>query len=32
MRKLVALEPAVYKKLKEGTGRIESHVLGDLDR
>ena len=32
MRKLVALEPAVYEKLKEGAERIESHVLGDLDR
>ena len=32
MRKLVALEPAVYEKLKEGAGRIESRVLGDLDR
>ena len=32
MMKLVALEPAVYKKLKEGVGRIESCVLGGLDR
>ena len=32
MKKLVALEPAVYKKLKKGAGRIESCVLGDLDR
>ena len=32
MRKLVALEPAVYEKLKEEAGRIESRVLGDLDR
>ena len=32
MRKLVALEPAVYEKLKKGAGQIESHVLGDLDR
>ena len=28
----MALEPAVYEKLKEGAGRIESRVLGDLDR
>ena len=28
----MALEPAVYEKLKEGAGRIESQVLGDLDR
>ena len=28
----MALEPAVYEKLKEGGGRIESCVLGDLDR
>ena len=32
MRKLVALEPSLYIKLKEGAGRIESHVLDDLDR
>ena len=32
MRKLVALEPAVYKKLKEGARPIDSRVLGDLDR
>ena len=28
----MALEPAVYEKLKEGAGRIESRVLVDLDR
>ena len=28
----MVLEPAVYEKLKEGAGRIESHVLDDLDR
>ena len=32
MRKLVALEPAVFEKLKEGAGRIESRVLCDLYR
>ena len=28
----MALEPAMYEKLKEGAGRIESRVLGYLDR
>ena len=32
MRKLVALEPDVYEKLKEPKGNIETRILSDLDR
>ena len=32
MRKLVALEPQVYEKLKEGVGRVETPILNNLDQ
>ena len=32
MRKLVALEPEVYEKLKKTKGNIETRILSDLDR
>ena len=32
MRKLVALEPRVYEKLKEGTGQIETPIFNNLDQ
>ena len=32
MRKLVALEPEVYEKLKEPKGNIETKILSDLDK
>ena len=32
MRKLVALEPQVYEKLKEGVVRVETPILNNLDQ
>ena len=32
MRKLVALEPQVYEKLKESAGRMEIPILNNLDQ
>ena len=32
MRKLVALEPQVYEKLKEGVGGVETPILNNLDQ
>ena len=32
MRKLVALEPQVYEKLKEGVERVETPILNNLDQ
>ena len=32
MRKLVALEPEVYEKLKEPKRNIETKILSDLDK
>ena len=32
MRKLVALEPQVYEKLKEDVGQVETPILNNLDQ
>ena len=32
MRKLVALEPQVYEKLKDGVERMETPILNNLDQ
>ena len=32
MRKLVALEPQVYEKLKENAGQMETPILNHLDQ